>query len=83
MQPKEEAKKPQAKGGEINFKRNGPPMFTKKKGIGLAQEEFPELGDMGAPGSKSGATGSETSGSKANSSTIGQFGAMAQQRDGG
>lgn len=39
IQPKEESaatKKPQSTPGEINFKRNGPPMFSKKKGIGLA-----------------------------------------------
>lgn len=36
LQPKEEAKKTQSKPGEINFKKGRPPMFTKKKGIGIA-----------------------------------------------
>jgi len=73
--PQEEKKKPQSKPGEINFMKGRPPTFNRKgKGVGIMGEEFPELGDLGT-GSK-GAKGSEAS--KANSSTIGQFGAMAQ-----
>lgn len=59
-------------------------MFTsnKKKGLGLAgQEEFPELGATGAP-AKGAAKGSDAGVAKANSAGIGQFGAMAQERDG-
>lgn len=54
---KEEQKKPQAKSGGINFdfKKKGPPMFTKKKGIGVGEEAFPELGED--PGSKAGGAG--------------------------
>lgn len=82
---KEDAKKTaQATPGEINFKKGRPPMFTKKnKGLGLAQEEFPELGDIGAASSKGQQNGSDANVPKANSASIGQFGAMAQERDGG
>ena len=43
------------KPGEINFRKGrGPPTFTKKnKALGLAQEEFPDIGDLGAPAGKS------------------------------
>jgi len=49
----QEAKKqvPVGKPGEINFRKGRPPQFTKKnKALGLAQEEFPEIGALGAPG---------------------------------
>jgi len=78
----QEVKKPVSKPGEINFRSGRPMMFTsnKKKGLGLAgQEEFPELG---AAPSKGGAKGSDAGVAKANSAGIGQFGAMAQERDG-
>lgn len=65
----QEAKKPDAarKPGEINFRGGRPQMFTsnKKKGLGLAQEEFPELGAIGTPG-KGDAKGSDAQASKAN-----------------
>lgn len=83
---KEDAKKTAqaTPGGEINFTKGRPPMFTKKnKGLGLAQEEFPELGDIAATGSKGQQNGSDANVPKANSASIGQFGAMAQERDGG
>lgn len=58
-----EEKKPASSGrpGEINFRSGRPPMFSnnKKKGLGLAQEEFPELGALGAPAGKGGAKGSD------------------------
>ena len=71
-------------GGGLNFRRGGPPTFTNKKkgGLGLAQEEFPELGALGSAPGKAEAKGSDAQGTKANSATIGQFGAMAQERDG-
>jgi len=90
----QEVKKPAAMGmgmgmgmskpGEINFRGGRPMMFTsnKKKGLGLAgQEEFPELGATGAP-AKGAAKGYDAGVAKANSAGIGQFGAMAQERDG-
>ena len=58
----QEAKKPVAVGkpGEINFRKGRPPQFTKKnKALGLAQEEFPEIGALGAPGGKGDGKGSD------------------------
>ena len=54
---------------------------SKNKGIGLAQEEFPELGEAQKSARKGGGNEASNS-SKADSANIGQFGAMGQQRDG-
>jgi len=60
--------------------KSGPPTFSSKKtkgGISLDAEAFPELGEAQTSGKKA-----NPEGSKADSANIGQFGAMAQKRDG-
>ena len=48
----------------------------------MNEEAFPEIGDTGPKSGKKGAGAENSSSSKAESANIGQFGAMAQQRDG-
>ena len=78
--------KPQKPSGPPIFNRSGktgPPTFTSQRNKGIMNEEaFPELGDTGPKSGKKGAGAENSSSSKAESANIGQFGAMAQQRDG-
>ena len=48
----------------------------------MSEEAFPEIGDTGPKSGKKGAGAENSSSSNAESANIGQFGAMAQQRDG-
>ena len=48
----------------------------------MSEEAFPEIGDTGPKSGKKGAGVENSNSSKAESANIGQFGAIAQQRDG-